>query len=101
MVAYTIKRISEGVQVDYSRQRDSARANPNWPFQRKLFLAQGYAWLDVDVRGTGASFGHRAYPWSPDEIRDGAEVIDWIVRQPWSNGKVGAIGTSYDGGAAD
>lgn len=73
----------------------------NWPSQRKLFLAHGYAWLDVDVRGTGASFGHWAYPWSPDEIRDGAEVVDWIVRQPWSNGKVGAIGTSYDGGSAE
>ena len=73
----------------------------NWTAQRKLFLAQGYAWLDVDVRGTGASFGHWVYPWSPDEIRDGAEVVDWIVRQPWSNGKVGAIGASYDGGSAE
>lgn len=73
----------------------------NWPSQRKLFLSQGYAWLDVDVRGTGASFGHWPYPWSPDEIRDGAEVVDWIVQQPWSNGKVGAIGASYDGGSAE
>ena len=73
----------------------------NWPSQRKLFLAHGYAWLDVDVRGTGASFGRWVYPWSPDEIRDGAEVVDWIVRQPWSNGRVGAIGTSYDGGSAE
>ena len=73
----------------------------NWPSPKKLFLAQGYAWLDVDVRGTGASFGHWIYPWSPDEIRDGAEIVDWIVRQPWSNGKVGAIGASYDGGSAE
>jgi len=73
----------------------------NWPSQRKLFLSQGYAWLDVDVRGTGASFGRWMYPWSPDEIRDGAEVVDWIIRQPWSNGKVGAIGASYDGGSAE
>lgn len=76
-------------------------ATRNWPSQRKFFLARGYAWLDVDVRGTGASFGQWVYPWSPDEIRDGAEVVDWIVRQPWSNGKVGAIGTSYDGGSAE
>jgi len=72
-----------------------------WPSQRKLFLAHGYAWVDVDVRGTGASFGRWVYPWSPDEVRDGAEVVDWIVRQPWSNGKVGAIGSSYDGGSAE
>lgn len=31
------------------------------------------------------------------EIEDVNEVIDWIIRQPWSNGKVGMIGGSYDG----
>lgn len=73
----------------------------NWPSAQKVFVAHGYAWMDVDVRGTGASFGRWLYPWSPDEIRDGAEVVDWIVRQPWSNGKVGALGMSYDGGSAE
>ena len=73
----------------------------NWFSQRRLFLEHGYAWLDVDVRGTGASFGRWAYPWSSDEIRDGSEIVDWIVQQPWSNGKVGGIGSSYDGGSAE
>ncbi|MFS0896219.1 CocE/NonD family hydrolase [Mycolicibacterium litorale] len=68
---------------------------------RRRFVAGGYAWVDVDVRGAGASFGGRVCEWSPDEIRDGAEIVDWIVRQPWSNGKVGALGTSYNGGAAE
>jgi uncharacterized protein len=73
----------------------------SWPSAQKVFVAHGYAWMDVDVRGTGASFGRWPYPWSPDEIQDGAEVVDWIVRQPWSNGKVGAMGMSYDGGSAE
>src|SRR5688572_23031024 len=68
---------------------------------RRRFLAAGYAWVDVDVRGTGASGGTWAYPWSTGEVRDGAEVIDWIVRQPWSDGLVGALGISYDGTCAD
>lgn len=68
---------------------------------RKRFIANGYAWVDVDVRGSGASYGHRISEWSPDEIRDGAEVVDWIVRQPWSSGKVGALGTSYAGATAE
>jgi putative CocE/NonD family hydrolase len=68
---------------------------------RKRFVASGYVWVDVDVRGAGASYGHRVCEWSPDEIRDGAQIVDWIVRQPWSNGKVGALGTSYNGGAAE
>ncbi len=73
----------------------------NWPSPTKVFVPRGYAWVDVDVRGTGASFGRWPYAWSPDEIRDGAEVVEWIVHQPWSSGKVGATGLSYDGGCAE
>ena len=65
------------------------------------FLQQGYAWVDVDVRGSGASFGNRPIAYSPAEIRDGAEIVDWIITQPWSNGKVGAMGISYSGGTAE
>ena len=31
------------------------------------------------------------------EARDASAVVDWIARQPWSNGKVGMIGGSYNG----
>ncbi len=68
---------------------------------RRLFLANGYAWVDVDVRGTGASFGHQPYPWAKDEIEDGGDVVSWIVSQPWSNGAVGSLGISYDGTTAE
>lgn len=67
----------------------------------RAFLDAGYAWLDVDVRGSGASGGVQASLWSDDEVRDGAEIVDWIVRQPWSSGMVGALGDSYDGTAAE
>src|SRR5262245_24875877 len=67
----------------------------------ELFVTRGYAWVDVDVRGSGASFGGRPMPWSPDEVRDGAEIVDWIVRQAWSDGTVGATGISYAGTAAE
>jgi putative CocE/NonD family hydrolase len=65
------------------------------------FLQHGYAWVDVDVRGSGASFGTRPVAYSPEEIKDGAEIVDWIIAQPWSNGKVGAMGISYSGGTAE
>ncbi len=68
---------------------------------REVFLGAGYGWLDVDVRGTGASTGEWLCPWSPDEVRDGAEVCDWIVKQPWSDGTIGSLGISYDGTCAD
>lgn len=67
---------------------------------RRHFLQHGYAWLDVDVRGSGASYGYRAYPWQ-DQTLDGNDVVDWVIRQPWSNGEVGAMGISYDGTCAD
>lgn len=64
---------------------------------RERFLAAGYAWVDVCARGSGASFGRRPCPWSPDEVADGGEIADWIVAQSWSNGRIGSTGVSYDG----
>jgi uncharacterized protein len=65
------------------------------------WAAAGYAFVAVDVRGSGASFGQWYIPWSPEEIADLGEVVDWIVAQPWSNGRVGAYGVSYDGNTAE
>lgn len=66
----------------------------------KFFTSYGYAVVSVDARGTGASFGLWPIPWSRDEIADGGEVVAWIVARKWSNGKVGAVGNSYDGTSA-
>lgn len=68
---------------------------------REFFVSRGYGWVDVCTRGSGASGGERRSPWSMDEIEDGGEVVDWIVSQPWSNGRVGSRGISYDGSAAE
>jgi putative CocE/NonD family hydrolase len=67
----------------------------------KYFVSRKYAWINVDARGSGASYGHRDMEWSPDEIRDGKEIVDWIIAQPWSNGKVGTTGISYNGTTAE
>jgi hypothetical protein len=69
---------------------------------RASFTARGYAWVDVDARGSGASFGERPCPWWLEgEVADGAEIVEWIVQQPWSNGRVGSTGVSYEGTTAD
>ena len=65
------------------------------------FVTRGYAWVSVDARGSGASFGTRSQELSPDEVQDGVEVVDWVVSQPWSNGRVGTTGISYEGIAAE
>ena len=92
-------------QTRYRRQllfRDPARnTRPSPPGSLAGFLRAGYAVVVVDVRGTGASFGHRTTEFSPAEVRDGWDVLDWIVAQPWSNGAVGATGVSYPGTTAE
>lgn len=79
----------------------SGERRPGVPARARRFLANGYAWVSMDARGTGASEGIWPCPWSPDEVKDYAEVVDWIISQPWSSGRVGAAGISYDGTAAE
>lgn len=69
-------------------------------FKRSL-VARGYVWVDVDTRGSGASFGNRPWDYAPDEIQDGGEIMTWIARQPWSNGKVVTAGASYTGSTSE
>lgn len=58
------------------------------------YLEQGYAYVHMDVRGSGRSGG--AYRFlDRKEQRDLYDVIEWIARQKWSNGRVGGIGQSY------
>ena len=61
----------------------------------------GFAYVAVDARGSGASFGVRDMELSREEIADSGEVVDWIVSQSWSNGKVGSYGMSYSGTTAE
>ena len=67
----------------------------------KFFTKHGYACIIVDVRGSGASLGERKMEFSPAEVKDGAEVVDWVISQPWSNGKVASTGVSYVGTTAE
>ena len=66
-----------------------------------LFNRAGFALVVVDARGTGASFGTRTGELGEREIKDYGELIGWVAAQPWSNGRVGVYGTSYEGQAAE
>ncbi len=61
------------------------------------FARRGYVFAAVDVRGRGTSEG-AFEPWLRDG-RDGYDVVEWLARQSFSNGKVGMIGHSYGGRA--
>lgn len=67
----------------------------------ELFTSYGYACVVVDVRGTGASQGNRRMEFSPEEVQDGKDIVDWITAQPWCSGNVGTTGVSYLGTTAE
>jgi len=58
------------------------------------YVSQGYAYVHADVRGSGQSEGEFGFM-DAAEQDDYVELIAWIVRQDWCNGKVGGIGQSY------
>ncbi|TFG25771.1 MAG: CocE/NonD family hydrolase [Promethearchaeota archaeon] len=66
-----------------------------------IITSRGYAFIITDVRGTGASFGTRLYPFSEEEVKDGYDIVEWIISQPWSNGKIVSKGISYTGTTAE
>lgn len=59
------------------------------------FAAHGYVFAAVDSRGRGNSNGEFE-PWSV-EGPDGYDVVEWLARQPWSDGQVAMWGGSYSG----
>jgi putative CocE/NonD family hydrolase len=58
----------------------------------RSFLENGYAVIVENVRGRYFSEG--TYSYLGGSSKDGYDSIDWISKQPWSNGKVGTLGCS-------
>jgi hypothetical protein len=65
------------------------------------FNQRQFAVLLVDARGSGASGGNRAIEYSAAEVADMGEVAAWVAQQPWSNGRVGTFGISYEANTAE
>lgn len=107
-VELTYARMSDGVSialaVTYPRNFDPSKSYP------ALFAMSGYAnsvyalgqdstyvMVHASMRGTGCS-GGQYHLFGERPARDGYEIIeDWIVKQSWSNGRVGITGHSFWG----
>jgi hypothetical protein len=63
-------------------------------FYAEHLVTRGYIQVIADVRGTGGSEGTWDSFGTREQI-DGAELVEWITEQAWSNGDVGLHGTSY------
>ncbi len=59
------------------------------------FASHGYSFLTVDVRGRGNSEG--SFDPLLQEAKDGHDVVEWLAKQPFCNGKVAMWGGSYAG----
>ncbi len=71
------------------------RLNDGMLIVARYFAERGYVFVAMDVRGRGDSDGvFRPYQ---HEASDGYDAIEWCAAQPWSDGNVGTIGSSYPG----
>ena len=71
-------------------------ANRLGRFLIENYVQHGYGVAQVSVFGTGQS-NHCMDLMGHDEQAGIKAAVDWLGSQPWSNGRVGAIGKSYDG----
>jgi uncharacterized protein len=67
----------------------------DWTANHQAFVEHGYAVVVQDVRGRYDSQG--IFQPLTQEPEDGDDTLNWIAKQPWSNGKVGMTGGSYLG----
>ncbi len=80
---------------------------PPQPFGKSIFEAsvesgdpnfyatRGYVYVIADHRGTGDSEGEYEGVMSHHEGEDGADIVEWMARQPWCDGNIGAAGICY------
>ncbi|HVC34645.1 MAG TPA: CocE/NonD family hydrolase, partial [Chloroflexota bacterium] len=63
----------------------------------EFFARRGYVVAIQDLRGRHQSEGTGQYfhTANPNEGPDGYDTVEWIAAQPWSNGRVGAVGSSH------
>lgn len=80
--------------VEYSGYDPSNPANTTMPL---LYTNLGFAYVGVNVRGTGCSGGsYRAF--EAIQSIDGYDVIETVAAQPWAQfNQAGMVGISYPG----
>ncbi len=86
MTPYHRASVEDGEVVDLMTDPESPT---------RTIVSYGYVVVCADIRGTGASYGTRFGIFSPPEVEDGSDLVDWIAAQEWCDGNVGMMGQSY------
>ena len=79
--------------VEYSGYQPS---DPRSAQAAQIYTTLGYAYVGVNIRGTGCS-GGSFLPFEPVQSLDGYDAIETVAAQSWVKGKVGMVGISYPG----
>lgn len=94
---YFPANLRSGPKVPALLSSDPYRREPTSPAAgvQHLMARNGFVDAYLGVRGSGTSEGIPTDEYAVDENEDTARFIDWLSKQPWSNGKVGMYGRSY------
>jgi putative CocE/NonD family hydrolase len=76
------------IRTPYNRSGDEDYAS--------TFVPRGYVVVIQSVRGRYGSGGK--WTFFRDDVADGFDTAAWIAKQSWSDGSVGTLGGSYEGG---
>ena len=92
-----------------ANRMDSPKMLSTLPLSDEIFVKDGYIRVYQDIRGKYGSEGDYVVtrpvigplnPTKVDHVTDAYDTIDWLVNKanlPESNGRVGMIGSSYEG----
>jgi putative CocE/NonD family hydrolase len=100
--------LRDGVNLNATLYRPQAQREPlpcvftltpyisdNYHPRGTYFAAHGYVFLIIDVRGRGNSEGTQNL--FLQDAHDGYDIVEWLAKQPYCNGKVAMWGGSYAG----
>ena len=87
------------VVLTYSPYNSIAEPEPARDSLGETFVPKGYARAVADVLGTRGSTGCWDYG-GRKEQQSGVDLVRWLAKRPWSNGKVAMTGGSYNGTTA-
>jgi hypothetical protein len=98
VIVYVSPYLNTGGSGANPPRPDGAAVTRNFPYELEAagLFVRGYTFVQVALRGTAGSEGCNDMG-GPGEQGDVVAAVEWAATQPWSNGKVGLWGHSYDG----
>ncbi|HLE10747.1 MAG: hypothetical protein A2504_02705 [Bdellovibrionales bacterium RIFOXYD12_FULL_39_22] len=76
--------------------KDGQFRDDRYEKEAEYYIARGYLFCVQSIRGTHGSEGTFKLL-HPIEISDGKDTLSWLAVQPFCNGNVAVVGSSYEG----